>query len=207
MVKDRVPCDSILHEKRKENYYTDLFNIFFPEDSMPAGMDRDATKATFMEGGYYKYSIPNSNLTVLALNSMYFKPENTQCLSDGDAMLDWLEKEINSNDTGDYLLAMHVYPGLNLANGAVQTLWQAKPTQRFAEILTEQASKVSLVAGANVHQMRIAAPVVNQTLGGPLMPLFASPAVSPVAGNNPSMTNLVLDKSSNSVVDTNVWSY
>ena len=138
---------------------------------------------------------------------MYFKPENNVCLDDGTAMLDWLEKELNATETGDFLLAMHVYPGLSLVNGAVQTLWQAAPTQRFAEILTEQASKISLVAGANAHQMRIAAPVVNETLGGPLMPLFANPAVSPVAGNNPSMTNLVLDKSTNSVVDTTVMSY
>ena len=39
---------------------------------MPAGMDRDATQETFMKGGYYRYDMPGQDLSILALNSMFF---------------------------------------------------------------------------------------------------------------------------------------
>lgn len=54
----------------KAKYYGNLFDLWFPANSMPAGMDRDKTQDTFMKGGYYRYDVPGTNKTVLSLNSM-----------------------------------------------------------------------------------------------------------------------------------------
>lgn len=73
---------------------------------------------------------------------------------------------------------MHVYPGLNMYNG-VQVFWQVNATQRFVEIVEPQASKISFVTGAHIHQLRIGAPVIDEG-SGTLLPIVASPAVTPI---------------------------
>lgn len=87
MVHNNVPCTA----EEKSFYYSSLFDVWFPADLMPKGMDRNATNATFMQGGYYRYDFDDSNLTLLALNTMFFKDDNKCALEDGSEQLDWLE--------------------------------------------------------------------------------------------------------------------
>ena len=86
-VKNSVPCT----EENQITYYGDLFEVWFPVDHTPEGMDRYQAKETFMHGGYYRYDIPNTDMTVLALNSMFFKEDNPCAFGDGADMLDWFE--------------------------------------------------------------------------------------------------------------------
>jgi hypothetical protein len=54
-------------------------------------MDRSKVNETFSVGGYYSYKIPETDITFLGMNSMYFK-ENVNCSKDvADQQLFWLE--------------------------------------------------------------------------------------------------------------------
>ena len=71
-----------------------------------------------MAGGYYRYDIPDSNLTFLGLNSMFFKRDNECALGDGAIMMkEWMAKQLE--DERDFILGMHVYPGLNWFNNGI----------------------------------------------------------------------------------------
>ena len=60
------------------------------------------------------------------------------------------------------------------------------------------------MAGCHIHSARIAAPYLDKSTA---LPVFASPAVSPIRNNNPSYSTLVLDRATNKVLDETVRSY
>lgn len=67
-----MPCtDEIANE-----YFGELFDIWFPLDNQPSGFDYESAKSTFMDGGYYRHDFPNETTSLLALNSMYFMSQN-----------------------------------------------------------------------------------------------------------------------------------
>ena len=69
----------------KSSWYGGVFNrwfettIYFRSNPKLAEM-----KTTFLEGGYYRYDITD-NLSLLALNTLYFGVKNTIDLAQGDA--------------------------------------------------------------------------------------------------------------------------
>jgi hypothetical protein len=52
-----------------------MYDLFFPSDHIPAGMNTTEVHETFTTGGYYSYKIPNTDppLYFLGFNSMYYK--------------------------------------------------------------------------------------------------------------------------------------
>ena len=95
---------------------------------------------------------------------------------------------------------MHIYPGLNWFNGDVQIFWHANATERFEKIMQANKEKLFLLTGAHIHSLRMAAPIDN-------IPMFATPAVSPVYGNNPSYANLAIDLKTRSVLSESVRAF
>jgi len=47
-------------------------DIWFPEDNIPTGMDYEELKKTFLNGGYYRYDVPEFDVSILSINTMYF---------------------------------------------------------------------------------------------------------------------------------------
>jgi len=70
--------DGIYHNKpacgklQRDHYYRDLLDIWFPEDNIPEGMNYKELKNTFLQGGYYRYDVPDFDVSVLSINTMYF---------------------------------------------------------------------------------------------------------------------------------------
>jgi hypothetical protein len=76
-------------------------------------MNRTEANLTFYYGGYYKYKIPNTDLTFYGLNTMYYKEGNKCSYSTGDEQLKWLKNNlIDHMQSGTKaVLGMHVFPG------------------------------------------------------------------------------------------------
>ena len=83
-----------------------------------------------MKGGYYSHDFADTELTLLALNSMYFKTDNNCSLEVGHSQLDWLERVLQKNsllpkqEQREFVLSMHVFPGLNYFSGWVEVFWR-----------------------------------------------------------------------------------
>jgi len=67
-----VPCN----EHVADIYYGELFDTWFPKDKLPVNFDYKSANETFYKGGYYRYDFKDTNLVVLALNSMFFSENN-----------------------------------------------------------------------------------------------------------------------------------
>jgi len=67
-----VPCN----EHMAATYYQELFDTWFPKDKLPVNFDYNTANETFFHGGYYRYDFSESNLAVLALNTMFFAEAN-----------------------------------------------------------------------------------------------------------------------------------
>jgi hypothetical protein len=67
-----VPCN----DEIASFYYSELFDIWFPKDNLPAGFNYDKSKESFLNGGYYQYDFQEIELSLIAINSMYFNSNN-----------------------------------------------------------------------------------------------------------------------------------
>lgn len=126
-----LPCD----EESSIKFYTELFDIWFPPNSTL--MNRELIKDDFLEGGYYRYDIPNSDIAVLSLNTIAFATENECMLEKGYIQLKWLEKQLKSQVNRKFILQMHIFPGLNYYKNSQQVFWKDNFTEAFEKILSE----------------------------------------------------------------------
>ena len=57
-------------------------------------MDYEQLKTTFLNGGYYRYDVPDFDVSVLSINSMYFYQKEVCDEEIINQMLDWLEFQL-----------------------------------------------------------------------------------------------------------------
>ena len=57
-------------------YYSELFDIWFPKDNLPSNFDYQNARQSFLEGGFYQYNFADIDVSLIALNTMYFKEDN-----------------------------------------------------------------------------------------------------------------------------------
>jgi hypothetical protein len=107
-----MPCT----DAEADMYFSELFDVWFPQGEVPADFKREQARESFMNGGYYRHDFANTNTSLLAVNSMYFMAENKCQLSRGDRQLDWIEAQL-ATEGRQYILSMHVFPGLNYYKG------------------------------------------------------------------------------------------
>lgn len=132
IVHNQVPCN----EELADRYYKELFEVWFPKDGpLPKGFNYTEAKSTFEKGGYYSYSFPDSNIELIALNSMYYKKENRCSFDKGKAQLEWLKEKVGQDGDKKFVLSMHVFPGLNYYNNAPEIFWHLNETKTFLDIL------------------------------------------------------------------------
>ena len=130
IVHNSVPCT----DEMAELYYSELFNIWFNKDNLPPNFDYNAANETFSYGGYYRYDFNNSDLSFIGLNTMFWNKKN-QCMFDrADEQILWLYDTLKNNsklaDPRQFIISMHVFPGLNDFLG-VEEFWHANYTRIF----------------------------------------------------------------------------
>ena len=94
-----MPC---ANSETSKWFYRDLFELWFPEGPKSAinTQARERIKSTFVKGGYYTFDFPDSNLTLISLNSLEFIHKN-KCEHKGAMeQLEWFEQVLKDYEAG-----------------------------------------------------------------------------------------------------------
>lgn len=85
---------------------------------------------------------------------------------------------------------MHIFPGLNNFKG-IEITWREDATSAFLDVLNEARDDVAFISGAHIHNNRLE---LQHSDKHPHLkvPLWVSPAVSPIYGNNPAFSTMHL---------------
>jgi hypothetical protein len=169
----------------KEAYYTDMWNVWFEGNAKNnATLAQNKTiEESFKKGGYYAYTIPGKNFTVISLNAMYPFVENHNDVEMSTTMLDWFEAYLQ-NSTEKFMIMMHVYPGNNF-HEELEVFWNSTYLDRLHDILYTYRRRFVVSFGAHIHKTHYFAPesYVHPELN---FVQIVNAAVSPCYNNNPS---------------------
>lgn len=86
-----------------------------------------------------------------------------------------------------FILAMHVFPGLNYFQGLEQ-FWHSEPTKVFNDLMQKYRNQILIGTGAHVHQAEFRAPIYGDKSES--VPYLVSASISPVYMNNPTFTTI-----------------
>lgn len=117
VLHNQVPCHGSEFNIR---YYKELHELWFPSN-YNGPVDYRGIKETFLDGGFYAYDFPNSNLTLLALNTLMFIDDNV-CNKEGAwRQLNWINKMYKKYErpgkNRKLIFSMHEFNGMNYFNG------------------------------------------------------------------------------------------
>jgi len=87
-----------------------------------------------------------------------------------------------------FILAMHIFPGLNDYNG-VQEFWHANYTNQLLQIIEEYQDNIQLVSGAHIHRSQVRNPS-SSSYQNISVPLLVTTSITPIYFNNPGYTTL-----------------
>lgn len=145
----------------------------------------------FKEAGYYAYEM--SSIKILVLNSVLFsnKARGPNLPLAAERQLKWLNQELISakEKQQKVLLAMHIPPAIDIYIGGhiylftLKNLWKTAYIKEFDQQIQKYANQIIGIFVGHLHQDW------SQflTLDKSQVPLFGTPAISPIFGNAPSM--------------------
>ena len=181
--------------------YSRLYDVWFSDSAV-----KPVQKSTFLDGGYYRFDFPESDISVLAMNSAIYGLESHDQNDAADRQLIWLEQNLKENNMlpentkRKFVLAMNTYPGLEYKHTEFQYLgedwqnWKANAIDRFQQIITAQNDQADgknqnivlyACAGSYKAQFRNTN-VINNNFVKNKIPMMISPSISPLKSTNPS---------------------
>jgi len=137
----------------KNEYYTYTYNIFIRGHPGNHKIETPDNIKTFQNGGYYYYDL-NTNVRILAINSMYFFKENEK-ENDNDAakeQMKWIRNQLNSlsEQHKKAILFMHVPNEISKAEKD-KTLWYSKFYEEYEELMLKYDKVVEMTITGHLH--------------------------------------------------------
>jgi hypothetical protein len=174
----------------KAQFYGDWFKIFFTDvagnSDFAAGINTD-----FLDYGSYRYDVPNSKVTFLNINSLYFTFANAaDSTITPPLLLSWMDTILSENRK--FIINMHVPPaylGISQLGFGIQFFDDAYQSN-FLDMLVTHKSKINAIFAGGINISAVMAP--KSSTKNVATPLFIFPAVSPRL-SNPGYSTLVID--------------
>ncbi|MDX1900891.1 MAG: hypothetical protein SFW66_02675 [Gammaproteobacteria bacterium] len=165
--------------------------------------ERHAFRQSFPNAGYYSV-IPQPFLRIIVLNSILFSTKaahSTSMSIAADQELAWLLQELTAakNNAQHVILVFHIPPGIDVYSffknpwGKPATFWQKKYADLFTAEVKPFAANIDAIFPAHIHRI-IPQLMPIQKIGN--IPVYFTPAISPVFGNSPGFRIFVYDASS-----------
>jgi len=129
VVDDNVPCDS----KKIESYYGGLYDIWFGKGDKKRPEADLVDRSTFMKWGSYAADLPNSDITVISFNSLYYSKKNRCGQEEGKKLMNWLREQLKRNRK--FVINMHIFPGYSYLFGGFQQFWHEKDQREFGSLM------------------------------------------------------------------------
>jgi sphingomyelin phosphodiesterase acid-like 3 len=177
-------------------------------DALPAPQQQDAIQQ-FAAGGYYNVAMaaPMSDTRILVVNDVYLSPNYKTCgglpdVTAANAEMDWLKQQLaDAQQAGQKVWILgHIPPGIDAASTIAKmknVCAQAKPvmflsSSKMDDLMIEYAGAIRLGIFAHTHmdEMRLLQPAGGDTSPSAAhsVVLKLAPSISPIHGNNPSIT-------------------
>ncbi|OQS00826.1 calcineurin-like phosphoesterase [Thraustotheca clavata] len=166
----------------------------------------DAQFEDFDTRGYLWYQL-EPNLIMITLNTVPYSIKHapkTTFIQDPFGQFTWLEKilsEAKSNNTYVYI-AGHIPPIIDSYAGNNQ--WEVQYIVKYQSIVQKFPDTIKAQLFGHVHNIeyRVPIPTLDGSTG---VPMFATGAISPYFGNNPSFTVWEYDPTSYDLLDYTVY--
>jgi len=178
---------------------------------LPAQEQRKASKEFAAEGNYsITMAAPMKNTRLIVLNDTFLSPKYRTCADKKDSTgadeeVAWLKNQLaDARQSGQRVWVMgHIPPGIDPYSTAEkfrdvcggEDAVKFMSSEKIADLLVEYAAVVKLAIFAHTHmdELRLLQPGANRTVG---VAVKMVPSVSPVHGNNPSVTIATINPSS-----------
>jgi len=198
--------DTVPHGKFLQDM-TEIWSVFFKDKS-----NQESFKRNFPKAGYYAVDLPSGEKQkLIVLNSVIFstsalKPTKQASLE----QLDWLDQELTETTKNDQsvLLAYHIPVGVDIFStfefkfNKINEFWKSAYTSRFENIL-KQFKNIAALLCAHIHIDTLQA-FGLRTVGH--VPVYITPSISPIFGNNPAFKVFFYDVRTLRIVDTDTYS-
>jgi Calcineurin-like phosphoesterase len=143
-------------ENEKGKWYDFLYGLWFEESqSLAIQQNLASIKETFINGGYYKVDV-NEQLSVIALNTLYYSKKNDE---DNDPVaanlqFEWLQnvlEEIKNNQPlKKILITFHIQPGYKYEGSGTRE-WNDTYVQTFNDILLKYDNQIIGTVCSHTH--------------------------------------------------------
>lgn len=202
--------------------------LIAPESPFTAGIREQWQKLAqqtepfeaFDVGGFYKAAHPTvKDHDIIVLNDIFWSTKyQDNCNSDGgdpgQAMMAWLEWQLYQSklQARKAHLLLHIPPGINAystshglgsCGSGITPFWNQDYARQFDALMAEYADVVDYSFSGHTHMDSFV--VINDAQGRPNVAGHITPAVSPIFGNNPSLTAYLYDRSTGDVLDAATW--
>jgi predicted phosphodiesterase len=139
--------------KDKNEYYQYTYNIFIRGHPGNRNLETPDNIKTFYNGGYYYYDL-DTNLRILAVNSMYFFKENVKDNDNETAkeQMKWIKSQLKSlsEQHKKAILFMHVPNEISKAEKD-KTLWHSKFYEEYEELMLKYDKVVEMTITGHLH--------------------------------------------------------
>jgi len=105
IVDDMVPCTA----ENIESYYGGIYDIWFGKGDNKRPEADLIDRSIFTKWGSYAADVPNSDVTIVSFNSLYYSKKNTCGRDEGKKLMAWLGEELKRDRK--FVINMHVFPG------------------------------------------------------------------------------------------------
>jgi sphingomyelin phosphodiesterase acid-like 3 len=187
--------------------------------------ERTRAQLTFSAGGYYSVSlpVPLERTKLLVLDDLFMSHKYTTCsgkadAAGADAQIDWLQQQLTeAREKKERVWVMgHIPPGIDPYSTAIKlrNVCGGKSPEMFLSsdalpnLLAEFGDVIQLAIFAHTHmdEMRLLKPD-DQDAGEsqPGVAVKMVPSISPIDGNTPSFTVALIDSSTATLSDFQVF--
>ncbi|KAL3665566.1 hypothetical protein V7S43_009600 [Phytophthora oleae] len=172
--------------------------------------------------GYLSYKL-DEELVLLTLNTVPYSPNHTpDTMNESDPFdqFAWLNATLSGLRSGGKLayITGHIPPIIDAQDGS--PMWEASYISTYKEIVTQYADVVKAQIFGHTHSVEFRLPLTadmesqdpdevieadNSDQSSQLVPLFMSPAISPIFYNNPAFMVWDFDPSTYDLLDFTVY--
>lgn len=176
----------------------------------------------FPSDGYYAINTQgNPNIRIILMNSTLFSiyASGKNLKSAADRQITWLHQQLVTAKAHHQhvFLVFHIPPGVNIYNTfkkhliPPETFWKEKYTQLFLKEVNQFSENINAILYAHIHrdiQQFLPMKKINK------VPLYMTPAISPIFGNMPEFRLFFYTKNTNQIykkiqfvyiLNNNIW--
>jgi hypothetical protein len=199
----------------KGDFFKDMASILSP--MINDENNRSAFNNDFPECGYYLINMPNTATKIIVLNSVIFtsypNPTGLDNKNAANREFEWLNHQLDiAESNGQKVMIIdHVPFGVDSFLTVfdptnplklIKTFWLDEYNQKIKTILANHASVITGIISAHIHKDSYQALPINEKKA---IPIFYTPAVSPIYQNNPGFKIYEFDPISFILMDYDVY--